>query len=43
MRDVSLEHTENLPDPDIIVAEIIENLESALDQFSSIYEDLTAS
>ena len=41
IRDESLEDTENLPDPDIIAAEIIENLESALDQFSSIYEDLT--
>lgn len=32
--------TENLPDPDILARDIAENLESALDQFRSIYEDL---
>ncbi len=40
LRDESLEDTENLPDPDILALEIMENLEAALEQFSSIYEDL---
>jgi len=30
----------NLPDPDVLALEIAENLESALDQFRAIYEDL---
>ena len=41
LKDESLEDTENLPEPDVIAQEIIENLEAALEQFSSIYEDLT--
>ena len=40
LRDESLEDTENLPDPDVIVMDITENLEAALEQFSSILEDL---
>jgi len=40
LKDESLEDSENLPSPDIIASEIAENLESALEQFSSIYEDL---
>ena len=31
---------ENLPDPDIIASEIVENLEFALEQFQEIVEDL---
>ncbi len=31
---------ENLPDPDVLALEIAENLESALEQFRAIYEDL---
>ncbi len=31
---------ENLPDPDVLAAEIVDNLESALEQFSSIQEEL---
>lgn len=42
LKDESLEDTENLPDPDIIAGEIVENLESALEQFSSISEELTS-
>lgn len=38
--DESLEESENLPDPDELARDITENLESALDQFSSIYENL---
>jgi len=40
LKDESLEDSENLPAPDIIAREIAENLESALEQFNSIYEDL---
>jgi len=40
LKDESLEDSENLPDPDQIVDGIIENLESALEQFGSIKEDL---
>ena len=40
LRDESLEDTDNLPDPDVLALEIMENLEAALEQFSSIYEDL---
>jgi len=35
-----LEDTDNLPDPDIIADEIVEDLESALEQFRLIVEDL---
>lgn len=41
LKDESLEDTENLPDPDILASEIVENLESALEQFNSIQEDLS--
>jgi type I restriction enzyme M protein len=40
LRDESLEDTENLPDPDIIAEEIVEDLEAALEQFRLIAEDL---
>jgi len=40
LKDKSLEDMENLPDPDVLALEIAENLESALDQFRAIYEDL---
>lgn len=40
LRDESLEDSDNLPDPDIIAAEIVEDLEAALDQFSQIAFDL---
>jgi len=40
LRDESLEDSENLPDPDVLARDIAENLESALEQFSSICEDL---
>jgi len=41
LRDESLEDTENLPEPDVLALEIAENLESALEQFREIYEDLS--
>jgi type I restriction enzyme M protein len=40
LRDESLEDTENLPDPDIIALEIVEDLEAALEQFRLIANDL---
>jgi len=40
LKDESLEDTANLPPPDIIAREITENLQSALEQFSSIQENL---
>jgi type I restriction enzyme M protein len=42
LKDKTLEDTENLPDPDVLASEIIENLGAALSQFESIYEELTA-
>jgi hypothetical protein len=35
-----LEDLENLPEPDILARKIAENLESALEQFIGIYENL---
>ena len=40
LKDESLEDTANLPPPHIIAREITENLQSALEQFSSICEEL---
>jgi len=40
LRDESLEETANLPDPDILAAEIVEDLEAALEQLCLITEDL---
>ena len=40
LKDESLEDTENLPDPDVIAMEIVENLEAALDQFRGVVESL---
>jgi len=41
LRDESLEDLENLPPPEEIAAEIVENLQAALDEFTSIYEELS--
>lgn len=40
LKDESLEDTENLPPPETIATEITENLQSALEQFNSIREEL---
>lgn len=40
IKDESLEELENLPEPEILAAEIIENLEDALEQFRSIQDIL---
>jgi type I restriction enzyme M protein len=43
LRDESLEESDNLPPPNIIAQEIVENLEAALEEFSEIEEELTIS
>jgi len=40
LKDESLEDSEKLPAPGILARDIAENLESALEQFNSIYQDL---
>jgi type I restriction enzyme M protein len=40
IRDESLEDTDNLPDPPVLAAEIVEDLQAALDQFAQIAADL---
>lgn len=40
LKDESLEDSENLPDPDVIAADIVADLESALEQFREILDDL---
>jgi len=40
LKDDSLEDSEHLPAPEVLALDITENLEAALEQFSSIYEDL---
>lgn len=40
LKDASLEDSANLPDPDVLAQDIIENLQAALAQFSSITQEL---
>ena len=40
LKDESLEDSANLPDPDIIAQQIVEDLEAALQQFAAIANDL---
>jgi type I restriction enzyme M protein len=40
LRDESLEEPDNLPDPDVLAQEIVEDLEAALEQFREIAMDL---
>ncbi len=40
LKDESLEDSANLPDPDVIAQEIVEDLEAALSQFAIIAADL---
>jgi hypothetical protein len=40
LRDESLEESDNLPDPDVLVQEIVDDLEAALEQFREIAVDL---
>ena len=36
LKDKSLEESDNLPDPDVLAQEIVEDLEAALEQFREI-------
>jgi len=40
LKDESLEDLDNLPEPDVLAAEIADNLEAALEQFRGIVEEL---
>jgi type I restriction enzyme M protein len=40
LRDGSLEDTADLPDPDVLATEIVEDLQAALEQFREIAEEL---
>ena len=40
LKDESLESSENLPAPDVLAQEIVEDLEAALEQFKEIATDL---
>ena len=40
LRDESLDDAASLEDPDVIAAEIIEDLQTALDEMALIYSDL---
>ena len=40
LRDKSLEESDNLPDPDVLAQEIVEDLQAALEQFREIAADL---
>jgi type I restriction enzyme M protein len=40
LRDESPEDSANLPDPDVLAAEIVEDLEAALDQFAQLAADM---
>jgi len=40
LKDKSLEDSDDLPDPDVLAQEITDDLQTALDQFSSIVEGL---
>jgi hypothetical protein len=42
LRDETLEESDNLPDPDLLAQEIVEDLEAALEQFREIAADLRA-
>jgi len=39
LKDDSLEDSANLPDPDVIATDIVEDLRTALEQFEAISED----
>lgn len=40
LKDESLEASENLPEPDVIAAEIVDDLRAALEQFESVAGEL---
>lgn len=40
LRDENLESTDNLPEPDVIAREIVEDLRAALEQFETVAGEL---
>lgn len=42
LRDESLSDSDNLPEPDVLAQEIVDDLEAALEQFRLIAEDMTS-
>jgi type I restriction enzyme M protein len=42
LKDDSLTALDNLPEPEVVAAEIIENLQAALESFKSVQETLGA-
>ena len=42
LRDENLEESDNLPDPDVLAQEIVEDLGAALEQFYQIAADLSS-
>ena len=43
LKDDSLEDLENLPDPDVLSSEIVENLEAALEHFRGVVQEISIS
>ena len=43
LRDESLEDSDNLPAPELIAAEIVEDLQAALEQFAEVASSLSTS
>ncbi|MBE2209192.1 MAG: type I restriction endonuclease subunit M [Saprospiraceae bacterium] len=43
LKDSSLADWDNLPDPDVLAAEIIENLEAGLERFRAVFAGLKSS
>ena len=41
LRDESLEDSANLPDPDVLAQELVDDLKAALEQFNNVYEGLS--
>lgn len=41
IKDKSLADLDNLPDPDVLASEIIDNLETAMESFREIMEELS--
>ncbi|MEZ6063683.1 MAG: hypothetical protein R3C19_25320 [Planctomycetaceae bacterium] len=43
LRDETLEESDNLPDPEILAQEIVDDLQTALEQFASIASEVNGS
>ncbi len=40
LKDQSLEDSDDLPDPDVLAQEIVDDMQTALEQFSAVMEGL---